>query len=214
MNETQGLHPPAAGRVGNERKRISGEGCSNTDRAATSPPRRLVPRLRPSRGRVKSIACEYVSKGRRMRSIKPPNLDFSNAGRTPVVPDAGEKWSRDRDLHGCSHRIRFRACRNNQSDEASAWNCRMRHQRIVFWLARSPRLNCLKSWRHVSRRDLALATTDTSTDRDSESVDSDADASEMTAPGMTEDGANFPHCCGAAPVIVRFVNARSSSTAK
>ncbi len=150
------LHPPAAGRVGNERQRISGEGRWNTDRDAIRPPRRLVPRLRPSqresevhrvrmpiegttnashqatlfngniraaergersqgcftlpppggsemsvselpgrvvgtpietpptlpegsflafdppRGRVKSIACECLSKGRRMRRIKPP----------------------------------------------------------------------------------------------------------------------------------------------
>ena len=44
----QRLHPPL-GRVGNERKRVSGEGGWNTDRAASHPPRRLVPRLRPSR---------------------------------------------------------------------------------------------------------------------------------------------------------------------
>ena len=44
----QRLYPPL-GRVGNERKRVSGEGGWNTDRAASHPPRRLVPRLRPSR---------------------------------------------------------------------------------------------------------------------------------------------------------------------
>ncbi len=144
------------GQFGNKRQRIAGEGRWNTDRDATSPPRRLVPRLRPSqresevhrvrmpiegttnashqttlfngniraaergersqgcftlpppggsetsvsefpgrvvgtpietppplpegsflafdppRGRVKSIACECLSKGRRMRRIKPP----------------------------------------------------------------------------------------------------------------------------------------------
>ena len=38
------------GRVGNERKRVSGEGGWNTDRASSRPPRRLVPRLRPSQG--------------------------------------------------------------------------------------------------------------------------------------------------------------------
>ena len=44
----QRLHPPA-GRVGNERQRVSGEGGWNIDRASIRPPRRLVPRLRPSR---------------------------------------------------------------------------------------------------------------------------------------------------------------------
>jgi hypothetical protein len=45
------LHPPT-GRVGNERKRVSGEGDWNTDGASIHPPRRPVPRLRPSqRGR-------------------------------------------------------------------------------------------------------------------------------------------------------------------
>ena len=43
------LHPPS-GRVGNERQRVSGEGCWNTERASIHPPRRLVPRLRPSQG--------------------------------------------------------------------------------------------------------------------------------------------------------------------
>ena len=41
------LHPPL-GRVGNEPRRVSGEGCWKTDRSAIHPPRRLVPRLRPS----------------------------------------------------------------------------------------------------------------------------------------------------------------------
>ncbi len=150
--------PPPGGSETSGRERVSGEGRWNTDRASTRPPRRLVPRLRPSqregevhcvririegatnafhqttlsygniraaqrgerskgyftlpppggsetsasefpgrvvgtpiellpalpegsflafdppRERVKSIACEYVSKGRRMRSIKPPFL--------------------------------------------------------------------------------------------------------------------------------------------
>jgi len=45
----QRLHPPS-GRVGNERRRVSGEGGGNTEGAAIRPPRRLVPRLRPSHG--------------------------------------------------------------------------------------------------------------------------------------------------------------------
>ena len=50
-----------------------GRAGQNTDQASLRPPRRLIPRLRPSRhGRVKSIACEYVSKGRQKRPINGP----------------------------------------------------------------------------------------------------------------------------------------------
>ena len=67
----QRLHPPL-GRVGNERKRVSGEGGWNTDRASIHPPRRLVPRLRPSQREGEVHTCKYVWKGRRMRPINPP----------------------------------------------------------------------------------------------------------------------------------------------
>jgi hypothetical protein len=63
--EDGGFHPPS-GFVGNEPQRVSGEGDASSVEPAAAPPRRLVPRRRPSRregearSKMATLSCPRI----------------------------------------------------------------------------------------------------------------------------------------------------------